>query len=319
MSCLGKLFNSVLNARLDEFLNNNNVISKTQIGFQKQARTTYHMFVLRTLIEKYTKQSKSRLFTCFIDFKKAFDSVIHQALFLKMQKIGISGLYYNIIENMYMDNILRIKLGHKLTDEFHSELGVRQGDTLSPNLFKIFINDFADIFGNDCDAVSLGNFDLNCLMYADDVILISESEVGLQNCLNKLDRYCELWCLDINIDKTTTIIFNKCGKLLPYKFYFNGKLIENLKTYKYLGIVFAASGAFSHARSDLYNRGLKAFFKFKSIFGDLSPNIDTGLHIFDHTIKPILLYGCEVWGVCSPLSASVRNEPDFKIEKLHEC
>ena len=154
------------------------------------------------------------------------------------------------------------------------------------------------------------------------MILISESEVGLQNCLNKLDRYCELWCLDINIDKTKTIIFNKCGKLLPYKFYFNGKLIENVKTYKYLGIVFAASSAFSHARSDLYNRGLKAFFKLKSIFGDLTPNIDTSLHIFDQTIKPILLYGCEVWGVCSPLSASVRNEQDFKIEKAYmnfEC
>ena len=46
------------------------------------------------------------------------------------------------------------------------------------------------------------------------------------------------------------------------------------------------------------------------------------MHIFDHTIKPILLYGCEVWGVCSPLSASARNEPDFKIEKAYmnfEC
>ena len=198
-----------------------------------------------------------------------------------MRNIDISGLYYNIVENMYMDNILRIKLGHKLTDEFHSELGVRQGDTLSPNLFKVFINDLADIFGNDCDAVSLGN--LNCLMYADDVILISEREVGLRNCLNKLDRYCELWCLDININKTKTIIFNKFGKLLPYKFYFNAKLIENVKTYKYLGIVSAASGAFSPARSDLYNRGLKAFFKLKSIFRDLSPNIDISLHIFDHT------------------------------------
>ena len=95
---------------------------------------------------------------------------------------------------------------------------MRQGDTLSPNLFKVFINGLADIFDNDCDAISLGIFYLNCLMYADDVILVSESEVGLQNCLNKLDRYCELWCLDINIDKNKTILFNKCGKLLPYKF-----------------------------------------------------------------------------------------------------
>lgn len=322
MSCLGKLFNSVLNARLDEFLNANNVISKTQIGFQKQSRTTDHMFVLRTIIEKYTKQSKSQLFTCFIDFKKAFDSVLHQALFLKMQNIGVNGLFYNIVKNMYLDNILQVKIGHNLTNDFHSELGVRQGDTLSPNLFKIFINDLADIFDNECGAISLGTFNLNCLMYADDVILISQSESGLQNCLKKLERYCELWCLDINIDKTKTVIFNKSGKLLPYQFYFTGKPIENVKTYKYLGVVFAASGCFSQAKSDLYNRGLKAFFKLKSIFGDVSPSIDTCLHIFDHTIKPILLYGSEVWGACSSVPASVRNEPDFKLEKAYmnfEC
>ena len=81
----------------------------------------------------------------------------------------------------------------------------------------------------------------------------------------------------------------------PFTFYKNGNSTENVKTYKYLGIVFSASGTFSQAKTDLCNRGLKAFFKLKSIFGELSPNINTSLHIFDHTIKPILLYGYEVY------------------------
>ena len=101
------------------------------------------MFVLRTLIEKYTIQNMSNLFTCFVDFRKAFDSVLHQALFLKLKKNnGISGLLYNIIKIMSTDNILRVKLGNKITSEFYSNIGVRQGDTLSPNLFKMFINKF---------------------------------------------------------------------------------------------------------------------------------------------------------------------------------
>ena len=89
-----------------------------------------------------------------------------------------------------------------------------------------------------------------------------------------------------------------------------------------MGVVFAASGIFSHANIDLFHRGLKAFFKLKSIFGELSPSIDTSLHIFDHSIKPILLYGCEIWGTSFPSSASIRKESEFKLEKAHinfEC
>ena len=93
-------------------------------------------------------------------------------------------------------------------------LGVRQGDTLSPDLFKIFINDLVEIFGDECDAVSLGDLKLNCLMYTDDVIIVSQSEQGLQKCLNKLETYCEHWYLDININQTKSLVFNKSGKLL---------------------------------------------------------------------------------------------------------
>ena len=75
-----------------------------------------------------------------------------------MQNAGISGLFYNVIKDMYNGNILQLKLGHKMTDEFHSEIGVRQGDTFSPNLFKIYINDLIDIFDEECDGASLGNF-----------------------------------------------------------------------------------------------------------------------------------------------------------------
>ena len=65
MSCLGKLFNSILNTRINEYLTENNVISKTQIGFQKKARTTDH-----TLIEKCTKQNKSKLLPALLISRK---------------------------------------------------------------------------------------------------------------------------------------------------------------------------------------------------------------------------------------------------------
>ena len=66
-----------------------------------------------------------------------------------MIKAGISGLFYNVVKDMYKNNILQLKVGNKLTDEFYSEIGVRQGDTLSPNLFKIFMNNLIDILTKD--------------------------------------------------------------------------------------------------------------------------------------------------------------------------
>ena len=83
MSCLAKLFNKILSNRLEKFFETNNIIKKEQIGFMKKSRTSDHMFILRTLIDKMKIIGKSKLFCCFVDFRKAFDTVVHPALFLK--------------------------------------------------------------------------------------------------------------------------------------------------------------------------------------------------------------------------------------------
>ena len=115
----------------------------------------------------------------------------------------------------------------------------------SPNLFKIFINDLPDYFLSCPDPVKLPNKYLHCLMYADDVVILSESAAGLQNKLRKLENYCADWCLDVNIDKTKFIIFNKA--IIKSTFKFQNEFIECVKSYRYLGLYFSASGSFSYA------------------------------------------------------------------------
>ena len=74
-SCIGKLFTKILNSRLNECLAKRNVIPIEQIGFTKKKRTVDHMFILRSLVEQHTKKGSKPLYTCFIHFRKAFDSV----------------------------------------------------------------------------------------------------------------------------------------------------------------------------------------------------------------------------------------------------
>ena len=154
-----------------------------------------------------------------MDFQKAFDTVIHPGIKYKLLKSGINGYFYRIICDMYNKNLLSIKIGNKLTNSFVSELGVRQGDVLSPNIFKLFINDFSNTIQDCAGSVFLSNKKISSLLYADDLVLISDSEQGLQNKLNILNDYCNEWCLKVNTNKTKIIIFNKTGKLIAKDFY----------------------------------------------------------------------------------------------------
>ena len=137
---------------------------------------------------------------------------------------------------------------------------------------------------------------LHCLLYADDLVLLSESPQGLQNSLTKLSHYGHEWGLQINISKPKSLVFNNTGRTTSHKFYINNIPKENCRNYVYLGVAFSISGSFTEAKNNLYHKGLKALFKVKKCFQGHSPKIKTILHIFDHTIKPILLYGSEIWG-----------------------
>ena len=99
-SCVGKLFCLILYNCLVPILENNNVYCKEQAGFRQDHRTTDHIFLLRSIIKKYTTQN-NKLFTCFVDFSKAFDSIWRQASIEKLRNLGIHGPFLQILSSMY--------------------------------------------------------------------------------------------------------------------------------------------------------------------------------------------------------------------------
>ena len=92
--CLGKLFCSILNQRLLEHVQSLDILHKSQIGFLANNRTADHVLTLRTLIDKYVNCHQTKVYACFVDFRKAFDSVWHDGLLFKLLKINIRGNFY---------------------------------------------------------------------------------------------------------------------------------------------------------------------------------------------------------------------------------
>ena len=74
--------------RITNFLKEHQVLSKNQIGFLPNHRTSDHIFTLHTLIDQYVNQNKGKIFACFVDFQKAFDSIWHNGLFYKLIESG---------------------------------------------------------------------------------------------------------------------------------------------------------------------------------------------------------------------------------------
>ena len=135
---------------------------------------------------------------------------------------------------MYVNTTTRIKFTNGLSTAFTSERGVKQGDVLSPTLFNIFIDDVVkDLINGNCDPVRIGGLSVNCLLYADDIVLLSESKTGLQTSLNCLGTYCSNWKLQVNVQKSKVIVFNSNGKSHLNEFIYNDNVIQTVAKYCY--------------------------------------------------------------------------------------
>ena len=176
---------------------------------------------------------------------------------------------------------------------------------------------------NSCpDPPQLLSYKFNCLSYADDIVVLSRSASGLQASLNHLKDFCETWCLEVNIKKTKIVIFSKCKSPSQNIFTYADKQLETVDSFKYLGIHFSSNGTYKVAREELYKKGLKSYFRLCSTLPSGTNNPSTFMHLFDHIVKPSVLYGSEIWGFDT--SKRIRGKTcletifkDIPAEKLH--
>ena len=139
-STLRKLFTRILNNRLNKCAEEYNVYIEAQAGFRKHMDTIDNIFILNGLIT-HCINNNEYLYCCFVDFTKAFDYVERDILWYKLTKIGVRGRMLDIIKSVYNTVKSRVKNNNTLSESFSCNIGVRQGECLSPYLFAMYVND----------------------------------------------------------------------------------------------------------------------------------------------------------------------------------
>ena len=209
LSCMGKLFLSIINNRLLTYAADKNILSSSQLGFRKGNRTSDAHIIIHNLINKYCHKYNSKIYSCFIDLSKAFDTVPRDILLQKLLNQGIKGKLFNIIRSIYSNDMACIKMNNQCTKSFVVNQGVRQGCVLSPLLFNLFLADLPKRLNLVQEKLKVDNIELNSLLWADDIVLFSKNEEKLTEMINVLESYCKENKLTINEKKNKMFNFQQ--------------------------------------------------------------------------------------------------------------
>ena len=203
------------------------------------------------------QSQKLSTFCCYLDVRKAYDTVWRELLWKKLRGHNIKGPFLQSIINLYDGTTSSAKTFNSTTSWFPISVGVRQGDVLSPFLYAIFINPIIEKINALGLGVLIGNIRVSLLLYADDIVLIAESTEDLPLMINAAETFGQENAFIFNAKKTKAqLFFPRPRQTCKVSIY--GECIENVTEFRYLGIIFKSNLSWKDAKHDLLQRSFKA-------------------------------------------------------------
>ena len=182
LDVFGKIYTSIINRRITFYVNIYGKISEAQAGFREGYSTIDNAFILNALIQNHITRKRSRLYVCFVDFQKAFDSVNRRKLWRVLKTNGIKGNIFRVVHSMYESVKTCVRVNGDYTKYFDCPVGLKQGCMLSPVIFSLFVNELTKLIENS-DIRGIQLFpdikELLLLLFADDIALISDTIKGV--------------------------------------------------------------------------------------------------------------------------------------------
>ena len=250
LSCMHKIYSSIVEKKLRTLLETHHVLSDLQNGFRKNRSTTDSILTVLQLIH-HAKINDLQLILELLDFAKAFDSAEHWAILRAMHDAGIDAEIIRVVQSLLTSATSEIILGHGCTQPIHLTRGVRQGDGLSPLLFLIFINPLLEQLAQSKRGYKVNDVEVPAQAFCDDFALFSGNTDDARAQHDIVVKFCMRNNLDINACKSAVLIRKPLDT--PLMLQWKGQTIPELPpdgTYKYLGVQITITGDTTKAWED---------------------------------------------------------------------
>ena len=279
-----KILERVIEGRLREMVK----IHNHQFGFMRGLSTVDATFIVRQIQEKYLERNR-KVYWCFVDLEKAFDRVPRKVLYWSLRKRGVPEKMIRLVKMMYEGVKTTVQTRYGETESFPVEVGLHQGSALSPFLFLIVLDTITmDVRDND---------DLWELLFADDLVIIGDTEEELQERYLLWKGNLESKGMKVNTQKTEVMVSSREGYEEINVTSEDGTRLKQTREFKYLGSVIADEGGTEKAVRQRVKDGWQKWREVSGVTLDKKIPLKLRMKIYKSVLRPVLLYGAETWSL----------------------
>ena len=293
-----KLFTQVLSNRVLDWSERNKIISDYQAAYKRKSGCRDHIFLLSTALQ-YNFSINRKVYGLFVDLSQAFDTINHNRLWIKLTNAGLSTKMVKTLRSIYSLAKAKVRTKYGISNSFPIEKGVLQGETISPILWNLYLEDLVQTLErSDTIPIKIIGASIHALLYADDIILLAYTPAELQKKINILSKYLEENGLRVNLSKTKYMVFSKRKDTSNLIIRWNSQIIERVSSYVYLGVPFTEQLNFEFVKNHFLEKSKRALRDLESlIFRSRMNDFVSIMSLFHSLIRSVFSYCCPIWGL----------------------